>query len=96
MAPLRAVPPEDGYRRLVAPVVLGAPRILELPAPAPVACQPIVEVLRRGLRGYFAVSIFFAASAPAFAAAAFSPAPISFTSTLILKIFPVNPLAAGL
>ncbi len=44
---------------------------------------------------YFASSIFLAASTPAFFASAFSPAPISFTSTTTLRMMPVNFVLLG-
>ena len=47
-------------------------------------------------RAYLAASIFFAASAPALAASAFSPSPIGFRSSLILRIVPVNLLSYAL
>ena len=47
-------------------------------------------------RLYFAASTFFAASAPALLASAFTPAPISFTSTVTLRILPVNLLSYAL
>ena len=47
----------------------------------------------RAVAAYLAASIFFAASAPAWATSAFTPSPIGFTSTVTLRIFPVNLLS---